>query len=42
MKTHNQLFREGSKTEAYLLFKKETNTKWTFKTYSEKMKFYNA
>jgi len=41
MKTHNELFAIGKKVEAYLLFKKETGTKWSFETYVKKMKFHN-
>ena len=40
MKTHNELFKAGKKIDAYLLFKKESDTNWTFKKYVDKMKYH--
>ena len=42
MKNHSELFRTGKKVDAYLLFKKETKSKWSFETYVTKMKYHNA
>jgi len=36
--THNELFKAGKKIDAYLMFKKESKTTWSFKTYANKMK----
>lgn len=37
MKTHNELFRLGKKVDAYLLFKKETKSNWSFIKYVKVM-----
>jgi hypothetical protein len=42
MTTHNELFKAGKKVDAYLMFKKESKTTWSFDTYVKKMKYYNA
>jgi hypothetical protein len=42
MTTHNELFKAGKKVDAYLMFKKQSNTTWSFETYVNKMKYYNA
>ena len=41
MKTHNELFKLGKKIDAYILFRKQTKTKWCFIKYVSKMNFYN-
>ena len=37
MKTHNELFRVGSKVDAYLLFRQTTKSRWSFNKYVDTM-----
>ena len=42
MRTHNELFRLGKKVDAFLLFRKETKSKWSFEKYVKNMNLFHG